>query len=146
MEGGRKGRQKEYPYGNNDREESYIPGFYRSSDNEVDDDDDEMMFLKDVFNNPTNGYEHYKTDMNILRSLLIEEDVGNINRADLIQPSSVDSILVDEGNAGSVGTFETAEQHDAKVTYLHNYERVSLTIARTEGGKLPMFYTYSSAL
>jgi hypothetical protein len=134
MMDGRKGRQKEYPYGNNDREENYIPGFYTSSDNEVDDDDDdEIMFLKDVFNNPTDGYEHYTADMNRLRSLLIEEDVGYSIRADLIKPSGVGSILVDEENAGTIGTFETAEQLDAKVSYVHNYERVSHTIvARRE--------------
>lgn len=127
----KKSRTREYPYGNNAREESEsnISGFHKSSVKEDDDDDDEIMFLKEVYNNPTDGYAQNSADMNILRSVLIEEDDSESNGANLIQ-------AIDGNN---VGTFDTAEQHNAKVTYLHNYKRVSHTNSSGRMRELPMF-------
>jgi hypothetical protein len=121
----RKSRTREYPYGYNVREESesYIPGFHMSSDKEDDeDDDDDILFLKDVYHNPADGHAQNSADMNVLRSLLIEEDDSKSNGVNLIQ----------EIDGNNVGTFDTAEQHNAKATYLHNYNRVSPLILQGE--------------
>lgn len=108
----------------------YTPSFVASSDDE---DENEMMFTGEEdynYNTGSSGRGDNVVDVNILHSLLTEDDDistdAKNNNSAIMPPSGLDKLFTEElKHYSNIDTMEEAE-HDTKATYVLHYKQVSL--------------------